>query len=262
MAYTILVCENNDLYGSHKETIMQRSKLVDVLYFIVPQYYKEQDMADYTVQLEYLLPCSKKYCTEILTMSDEKYDDCHLKYTLPFDTNLTSESGSVQIQLTFVKTELDENGKGIQRVRKTSTTTIEIVPIAAWADIIPDSALSAIDERLIKLDASMRAMNDYLDVIDSNKVDNLVYNEFDETLQLSANGVGIGGKVSVREMLDDGIPVVDLDSSDNTEDSSDSNNGSNSNHHGDCNCGCEDNVVEFGYSDNETITDDNNVVEF
>lgn len=258
--YVILVNNDNSLYGSKKETIMQRSKLVNVLYFVVPQYYKEHDMSEYTVQLEYILPCSRKYCTEILSMSDEKYDDCHLKYTLPFDSNLTSESGSVELQLTFVKTELDENGKGIQRVRKTSTTTIEIVPIAAWADIIPDSALSAIDERLIKLDASMRAMNNYLDVVDNNRVDNLEYNDVEETLQLTAKGTPVGNKVSVREILDDGIPVVDLDS--------DSSNGSNTKPENGCgcnhNCNCEDNVVEFGYSDvvPENPTEDDNVVEF
>lgn len=220
MSYVILVNDDNTLYGSRKETIMQRSKLVNTLYFIVPQYYKEQDMSEYTVQLEYLLPCSKKYCTEILDLSDEKYDDCHLKYTLPFDTNLTSESGSVQVQLTFVKTELNEYGKGIQRVRKTSTTNIEVVPIAAWSDIIPDSALSAIDERLIKLDAQMRELSDLANAFDgscdSSHVDNLIYNPNEETLQLAANGVGVGDKVSVKDMLDDGLPVVDLSSSSNS----------------------------------------------
>ena len=111
-----------------------------------------------------------------------------------------------------VKADLDISGNGIQKVRKTSATTINIVPISAWSDIIPDAALSAIDERLIKLDAQMRGLNDYMNALDSTQVDDLVYNDVDETLQLSANGVGIGNKVSVKEMLDEGAPVVDLNS--------------------------------------------------
>lgn len=255
--YTILICDDNSLMATKRERIMQRSKLTDNLQFLVPQFYNDYDMSDYTVQLEYVLPCSRKYCTEILNLSDEMYKD-HLKYLLPFDTKLTSEAGEIEIQLTFVKTELDEYGKGIQRVRKTSTTTINIVPIAAWSDIVPDSALSAIDERLIKLDAQMRGLNDYMNVLDSNKVDNLVYDEKSETLQLSSNGVGIGDKVSVRDMIDEGIPVVDLNSG-----SSNGSSGSNDNNGCNCgDCGCEDNVVEFGDIICEKPNEDDGVVEF
>jgi hypothetical protein len=258
--YTILVNQDDTLYGSHKERIMQRQKLVNDLVFIVDPIYRDtHDMTDATVMLEYVLPVSREYKTVILTLSDERYNDCFLQYKLPFDTDLTSQAGSLELQLTFAYVEMNENGVGIQRVRKTSSTIIDIIPITAWSDIVPDSALSSLDQRLIKMDAQMRAMNDYLDVIDSNKVDNLVYNEYEDTLQLSANGVGVGNKVSVKDMLDDGIPVVDLDSvSGDTEHDNGCNCG---------NCGCEDNVVEFGYSsDNidepEESTDDDNVVEF
>lgn len=257
--YTILVNDDDTLYGSHKERIMQRSKLVENLVFIVdPIYRKTHDMTNATVLLEYVLPVSRKYDTINLVLSEEKYNDCYLQYKLPFDTNLTSEAGSLELQLTFAYVEMNENGVGVQRVRKTSSTTIEIIPITAWSDIVPDSALSALDQRLIKIDAQMRAMNDYLDVLDNNKVDNLVYNDVEETLQLSAKGVGVGDKVSVRDMLDDGIPVVDLDSNSGSGEDTDHNDG--------CNCGCEDNVVEFGYDNNagtsETPEDENNVVEF
>ncbi len=210
--YVILVNDDDTLYGSHKERIMQRQKLVNNLVIVVDPIYKDINMTDATVMIEYLLPVSKRYETEILTLSDEKYNDCFLQYKLPFDTKLTSEAGEIQIQLTFVKTELDENGKGIQRVRKTSSTVINVIPITAWSDIIPDNALSSLDERLIKLDAQMRGLNEYMNVLDNNQVDNLVYDDEAETLQLSANGKEIGNKVSVRDMLDEGTPVVDIGS--------------------------------------------------
>lgn len=263
MAYVILCNEDNSLYGSKKERIMQRSKLVDKLVFIVDPIYKGIDMTDATVMLEYVLPVSREYKTVILTLCEERYNDCFLQYKLPFDVDLTSQAGSLELQLTFAYVEMTPNGAGIQRVRKTSATTIEIVPLTAWSDIIPDSALSSLDQRLIKLDSQMRAMNDYLDVIDNNRVDNLVYSSADETLHLSAKGAVVGDKVSVRDMLDDGIPVVDLDSN-----SDDSGEGSDDNNNDGCNCGdcgCEDNVVEFGYSDSGSFiepTDDSNVVEF
>lgn len=259
--YTILVNDDNTLYGSHKERIMQRSKLVDNLVFIVdPIYRNAYDMTNASVMMEYILPVSREYKTINLILSEERYNDCFLQYNLPFDTDLTSQAGSLELQLTFAYVELNENGIGVQRVRKTSPTIIEIIPITAWSDIVPDSALSALDQRLIKLDAQMRGLNEYMNVIDDNKVDNLVYDSVEETLQLSARGVGVGDKVSVRDMLDDGIPVVDLDSNSGEDSGTDNNDNCNC---GDC--GCEDNVVEFGYSDTGSFgesTNDDNVVEF
>lgn len=236
--YIILVEQDNSLYGTKKERIMQRSTGVDSLMFIVDPIYRDvHDMTNASVVMEYLLPVSKTYKTEYLTLSDERYNNHYLQYKLPFNTKLTSEAGRIELQLTFVYTDLDINGKGIQKIRKTSTITIDIVPISAWSDIVPDAALSSLDQRLLKLDAQMRGLNEYMDVIDNKSADNLVYDSTDDTLQLYANGVGIGNKVSVRDMIDDGIPVVDLDYS--SEENPDVDNDEN------CNCKDNDDVVEF-----------------
>ena len=239
--YVILVNDDNSLYGSKKERIMQRSKLVNTLTFIVDPIYNGVDMTDASVVLEYVLPVSREYKTVNLVLSEERYNDCFLQYKLPFDTDLTSQAGSLELQLTFAYVEMAPNGAGIQRVRKTSSTTIDIIPITAWSDIVPDSALSALDQRILKQDAQIRALNDLANVIDSNKVDSIVYNDIDETLQLTSKGVGVGNKVYVRNMIDDGIPVVDLDSSNDSDNDSSIDNDCCD----DCNCGCNEDVLEF-----------------
>lgn len=220
--YTILVTSNNELVTSVKERIMQRSKLVDNLHFLVEPTYKGYSMADFTVTLEYILPISREYKTETLVLSESLYKD-RLEYKLPFDTNLTKEAGKVEMQLTFTFVDLDVDGNDIQRVRKTSATVIEIVPVTAWSDIIPDSALSALDQRLIKLDAQMKGLSELTGTTGGSGVDNLVYNSEDETLQLAAQGVGVGNKVSVKDMLKEGVPVIDLGAipGDSTDDDDD-----------------------------------------
>ena len=60
------------------------------------------------------------------------------------------------------------------------------------------------------MNAQIQALDDYMNMIDGKQVDDLVYDETEETLQLYANGIGVGNKVSVRDMLDDGAPVVDF----------------------------------------------------
>lgn len=192
--YTILLNETNELTTSVRERIMQRSKLVDSLHFLVDPIYKGIDMSDFTVLMEYLLPVSREYKTEILVKSDALYKE-KLEYKLPIDTNLTREAGKVEVQLTFIKVELDADGNSTQRVRKTSPTTITIVPISAWSDIIADSALTSLDQRLIQVDAMIAAANEMNNYLSETKADNIVLDEEANTIQLSANGVLIGDAV-------------------------------------------------------------------
>lgn len=192
--YTILVKDTNELIVSVKERIVQRNKLVDSLHFLASQTYKGEDMSSYSVLLEYKLPVSKAYKTAMLELTDELYKDM-LEYKLPFDTEFTKEPGDVEVQLTFFKNEMGEDGVITQRVRHTTSTYIHIVPLTAWSDLIPDDALSAIDQRLLKADAQAKQLADLIQAVDDNHIDNLVYK--DGYLQLSKGGVAIGDKVYI-----------------------------------------------------------------
>lgn len=232
--YVILVNDDDSLYGSKKERIMQRSKCVDNLIFMVnPIYRNTYDMSNATVMLEYLRPISRKYETEFLVLSDERYNG-FLQYKLPLDTNLTAEHGNLELQLTFVYTDLDEHGNGIQRVRKTSPTTIEIIPISAWSDIIPDSALTPLDQRLIVMGAQIRAIEEMNQIVADSKADNIKYNETTNELQLLSGEKEIGNKVVIKAGaadLEDGVPVVDFNSVSSGGSAADEDD--------------EDNVIEF-----------------
>jgi hypothetical protein len=211
--YVILVNDDDTLYGSKKERIMEKSKCVDNLVFVVdPIYRNTYDMTNATVMLEYLRPISRKYETEFLVLSNERYNG-FLQYKLPFDTNLTSEHGSLELQLTFVYTDLDVKGNGVQRVRKTSPTTIDIIPISAWANIIPDSALNPLDQRLVMMNAQIRAIEEMNRVVAESKADNIKYNENTNELQLLSGDKEIGNKVTLKTAdasLEDGVPVIDF----------------------------------------------------
>lgn len=259
MEYVIIAENDNSLYGSQKCRIMQREKLFNKLYFLVAPDYNGYDMSQCTVTMRYLLPISKEFKTETLVLSEEKYK-CYLKYILPIDTNLTKECGDIELNLTFIMLDTDDDGSIIQRVRKTDNHVLHITKLPDWDSIIPDSALSALDQRIIAQSAQIKALEELANVLDENQVDNLVYDDAKETLQLSANGIGVGNKVSVRDMLDDGIPVVDLDSNSG----SGSGNNDNNKDDCDCNCDCENNVVEFGdmIKPEKPDEDDDNVVEF
>ena len=206
--YTILVTNNNELFASKKERIMQRSKLVDNLHFLVYPTYDSGtetfNMKDFTVSMEYILPVSKKYKSEILTLNNEEYEtesgQFMLEYIVPFDTGLTSEAGDIHVQLTFVKVDLDEEGVGTQYVRKTSECVIKVLPISAWSDIIPDEALNAIDQRLVQTQEQINELVDIAGIVVSSKADNMKLT--DTTLQLTANGEDIGDAIDLNVLGD------------------------------------------------------------
>lgn len=194
--YTFLINENNTLTCSVQDAIMERSKMVDKLHFLADPTYKGVDMTDYTVNLEYVLPISKRYKTEILTKSDELYKN-KLEYILPFDTDLTSEPGDIQIQLTFLAVTMDSDVTTVQHVRKVGPGVIHIVPIQNWSDLIPDAALSSVDQRLLAAEAMLKALSDRNAAIFDSKADNLSY--IDQKLQLTANGKPIGNAVKITQ---------------------------------------------------------------
>lgn len=197
--YTILVNEDNTMITSIKERIMQRSKMVDSLHFLVDPIYKEIDMSDFTVTMEYILPVSKKYKTETLVKSDELYKNM-LEYKLPFDTLLTVEPGEIEIQLTFSNVDLNDEGNDVQYVRKTSSTTITIVPISAWSDIIPDESLSELDQKIIKTDALIKELRDIQDQINVDKADNIVLDDTSKELYLTSEGEQVGNRVQLTDL--------------------------------------------------------------
>ena len=231
--YTILVCDDNSLYGSQKSKIMQKEKLVNKLCFLVAPHYNGYDMSQCTVTMRYLRPISREFVTETLVLSEDEYEE-FLKYILPIDTDLTKEWGEIELNLTFTMVDADDNGNVVQRVRKTDNYMLTVTQLPNWDSLVPDSALSALDQRILKQDAQIKALAELANAFDGNVniVDNLVYDDNEATLQLSANGVGIGDKVSVKDMLDEGAPVVDFGST-------------SGNKPNDKNESTDDNVVEF-----------------
>lgn len=208
--YTFLIGDDNTLTASVTERIMERSKMVDNMHFLADQIYKDVNMSDFTVMLEYVLPISKKYKTEFLKKSENLYKN-KLEYLLPFDTNLTSEAGDIEIQLTFTKVEMNSEGKITQYVRKVGPGIVHIIPISKWSDIIPDEALSTLDQRIIALEALNKAMTDRFNINLDNKADNLMYDD-EHRIQLTSNGKPIGNAIKITtesvEVEDGSLRVV------------------------------------------------------
>lgn len=185
--YTILIDSDNTMRATVVQNIVCRNKLVDKLHFLTAQTYGDYDMSQFTVTLEYKLPISKEYHTETLKLSDALYKNEWLEYVLPFDTALTKEAGDIEILITFsAAVANEETGEITQYVRKIEPITVTIAPLPNWADMIPDSALSALDQRILALQAVTNNINQAIQLLDDEKADNIAMDN--DQVYLTSNG--------------------------------------------------------------------------
>lgn len=225
--YTILVNNDNTLTTSVKTRIMQRSNMVDKLHFLVEPIYNDYDMSKFTLTMEYVLPVSRKYRTEVLVLSEELYKN-KLEYFLPVDTKITSEAGNVEFTLTFTYLEMDAEGNTVEHVRKTDTSIIQILSAAQWAEYIPSADLDSISQIMLSLQAKIEQEKVYAELLQESRADNIKLDEENGEIYLTVNGEKIGEAINLNHLGDaladvteDGMVKIITDSEIEIPDNSD-----------------------------------------
>lgn len=124
--YTILMNENKELITTKTVPLYQREKLVDQIQFIVPQIYKNLNIADCSVVFKYT-DIGNVIHREILTSTMETYKETKYRFFLPVDTKLNQFAGEIIGSLVFYK--INEETGQEENVLKTSEVIIPIIPV-------------------------------------------------------------------------------------------------------------------------------------
>lgn len=249
--YTVLVKNDNTLISTVRTNIMHRSSMVDGFRVLVDPIYNEEeayDMRTFQCVMEYKTPISETYTPEILTPLNELYNG-KLDYRLPVDTKITSEVGDIEFKFMFLRADMDADGNVIERVRKTSSSTLKILPVAKWSDYIADAKLDSIAQVLLMNQAVANQLGSYADMLNETKADNIAKDNETHEIYLTSNGKEIGNRIKDSGSLSDdhGVPVVEFGASPIVP--------------GEDENGEIDNVVEF-YAQANDDDSFNNVVEF
>lgn len=148
--YTLLVNDENQVITTQKETIMQRTNCADKIQILIKKQYKDVDMSNAIVYMEYKLPISNKLKLLQLNKGTYKNDD-YMQFIVPGDLQLTSEAGDISVMFRIYSLQfVDEKGVWINR--NSQEGYITITPIVPWSDIEIDEMFSGIDQRLIALE--------------------------------------------------------------------------------------------------------------
>lgn len=199
--YTFLIQNDNSVIATERQRFMQCSKLVDVLQIIVPKLYNGLEMANYSARLEYLTPINHKHSYVEMEIADADYKTDYLLYKMQIDTNLTAEVGDVQFMMTFIEVSMTVDGTVETPVRKTDVFTMPIIPIADWF-VVPDSALSALDQRIVANQEAIMAMADMQSNLSNTKLDDIKLDTDTNMIYGTSGGVKQGKGIKLQDLGD------------------------------------------------------------
>ena len=152
----------------------------DDLIFLLPTSYNGIDLSKCKTIVRYLLPNGQGCSVSILNVN--QIED-YLVFGMSVDTTFTTFAGRVVLWITMTNSS-DEV------VLKTSELTFEVEESKDITTHFEDNKLDQLDN--IQIDISK---------LDSNKADNIVYSEVENTLQLTSHGVPIGDKIHTGSMF-------------------------------------------------------------
>ncbi len=203
--YTFMFQNDNSIVLTECTSgVVEKTNSIDALKIIVPKLYDEiYDMTSFDGILEYLTPISKTNGIYQLALVDDNYKEDYLLYTLPdttMTTALTAEVGELQFSLTFIRSELNEDGNTIDRVRQSiAPAFIKIIPVSSWLkDNNP--ALTTLAELYTQNKHIANALIDVANGLNTEKADGIVLNTDEGKIQLTSNGIALGDGISLEEL--------------------------------------------------------------
>lgn len=200
--YVIKMNGDKSLQTTVHANIYEGEKNADMLVFLIPKIYGNQNLADCELLLRYILPNGYGK-SEALEIDLEPYNENYYRYNLSINTRLTDIAGDIELWLSAIS--LKDN-----LVFKTDSTYITIQSSKEITEYLsPDDRdqLNMLSAKISKLEAE--------------KADNIFYDESQQFLQLSSCGQPIGDKVDMSKVGSDD-EVIDFDGTIDTPDDADS----------------------------------------
>ena len=182
-----LDAESKSMTTTSFSAIYQGENLADTLVFLLPQTVGDVVVANCKVFVSYVRPDGVSDIDE-LVKDPSDYKDYH-QYHFPIGSQFTASVGKVKMSMQLRNTP--------DIVLKTAMTTIEVLSPGDVGDM--SSQVSAIYK-----------LSKRIDDLEANKADNIFYDEEEDFIQLSAEGVPIGDKVTATAIVDGGNEVIEF----------------------------------------------------
>ena len=222
----VLMKNDKSLIQTKKVRLFQRENLVDVLSFLIPLTYEENDLTLFNVYLQYLDTSGTVHMEQLERKSDGQggYDDyedndgnkTHMIMQLPVTSELSRFAGDISIKLTMNYT--DEAGQTSSDsdneeasnptpktfVLNTDTSIITILPVADYYAIVPKESMAEIDQKLVLLTERLKELETTATTYDREKADGieLHVDKYSKCLMLTSHGKQVGDVIDLNDLGD------------------------------------------------------------
>lgn len=190
--YIIKMDSNKILTTTTRCPIRQYDKNVDNINFLIVPIYEGLDISSFTVTVKYILPNGTKRC-EILNLNNDLYKK-YLRYQLNVDTDITSQYGTVELRLIFIKADQDENGNENSYKFSTNKVNMFIEPVDCDNSTDEDDDIHNIFDKVDTMEIKLLEIENRINEYQANKADDIEI--IDGEIWLMSNGEKIGDPIS------------------------------------------------------------------
>lgn len=212
----ILLNNSKELVVTKSTRIHWKETGIDVIRFLIPQYYEDIEMENFTFSLSYVNPSQQAHLEILELLRDVDYQTpdyyCvnfndasaprYLQYVLPVDTSLTNLVGDITMELAGAWYDPKEYK---QHVIHSSALTITVDNYDDYFALVPDSALFSVDQKLMELNNVVSRINNTQTNMINNIPNGLAIDE-ESKLHLTVNGEPIDEGVEIPSRTQEEIP--------------------------------------------------------
>lgn len=190
--FYIKLDDSMDLVITKKQPIYRGDNLNQKIIYLIPTTVEEIDMATATV---YLLYIRADGVADVVTLEqmEELYNETYLQYTFPVNCKLTRFPGEV---CTWLQIFTGTPSNPI--TAKSGECMLQIQDSKNIDDYLCDHQMTALYQLSKTTSDALEEMQGTIDTVVETKADNIIFNEDDNTIQLSAAGVPIGDRIVVN----------------------------------------------------------------
>ena len=152
--YIIVMSEDKSLVASKRIKLYEGDNLADKLIFLLPQTYKEIELSECIVRLNYI-GLNGEEISETLVKDEELYKD-RLCYRYPVDSRFTEYYRDIVYDISFsVSQDMDGDGRDDKVLFHTKNHTIRILPrpdSIVHEEVIPEDAAGKLQKDMLELE--------------------------------------------------------------------------------------------------------------
>lgn len=184
--------DDMDLTITVNEPIYRGDNLNQKITYLVPKVVNEIDMLIATAYLCYIRADGTPDII-VLERSDEPYNEAYYQYTIPVTCKMTKFPGEVCTWM-----QIYAGTPSNPTTAKSGECTLQIQDSKNMDDYMCDYQMTALYQLTHTMNTAIEEMNETIETAIEAKADNIVFNDEDNTIQLTSNGVPVGDKIVVN----------------------------------------------------------------